>query len=286
MTNGANSIPVIPSVDNAAWKGVVLKYQKSSTWRAVWQIVNTLVPYALLLVSDVSVSLSVSWWLLPPLAVLAGALLVRVFIIFHDCGHGSFFKSRAANDAVGFIAGVLTFTPYYHWRWEHAIHHGSCGRSGQARHGRRLDLTVQEYLESSRWKKFAYRLARNPVVLFVIAPLFLFVVRQRFPSPKASRAGTAFGLLDESGHPGHGRRLELGFRPQGVSADPIDHAGGGRRRGRVDVLCPASIRRRLLGTRGQLEITSRRPCKAVRFTSCRGSCNGSPATSAFITSII
>jgi omega-6 fatty acid desaturase (delta-12 desaturase) len=175
-----------PPADNAAWKEIVLRYQKPSTWRALWQIINTIVPYSLTWYL-MYLSLRVSWWLVVPLAVLAGAFLVRVFIIFHDCGHGSFFKSRIANDTVGFIAGILTFTPYYHWRWEHAIHHSAAGDLDRRGTGDVWTLTVQEYLESSRWKKFAYRLARNPVILFVIAPLFLFLVRQRFASPKASR---------------------------------------------------------------------------------------------------
>jgi omega-6 fatty acid desaturase (delta-12 desaturase) len=88
---------------------------------------------------------------------------------------------------VGFITGILTFTPYYHWRWEHSVHHACAGDLDRRGTGDVWTLTVQEYLESSRWKKFAYRLARNPIVLFVIAPLFLFLVRQRFPSPKANR---------------------------------------------------------------------------------------------------
>jgi omega-6 fatty acid desaturase (delta-12 desaturase) len=175
-----------PQVNNAAWKEIVLKYQKSSTWRALWQIIDTMIPFALCWYL-IYLSLSVSWWLVLPLAVLAGVLLVRVFIIFHDCGHGSFFKSRAANDLAGFLAGILTFTPYYHWRWEHAIHHGSAGDLDKRGTGDVWTMTVQEYLESSRWKRFAYRFARNPFVLFVIAPLFLFVIRQRIPSPKASR---------------------------------------------------------------------------------------------------
>ena len=87
----------------------------------------------------------------------------------------------------GFITGVLTFTPYYHWRWEHAIHHATSGDLDRRGMGDIWTLTVQEYLESSRWKRFAYRLARNPVVLFVIAPLFVFLVRHRFPKAKASR---------------------------------------------------------------------------------------------------
>jgi omega-6 fatty acid desaturase (delta-12 desaturase) len=171
-------------VRTADWKGIVAKYQKPSVGRAVWQIVNTLVPYAALWYL-MYLSLAVSWWLVVPLAILAGAFLVRVFIIFHDCGHGSFFKSAVANHVMGAITGVLTATPYYYWRWKHAIHHGSAGDLDRRGTGDVWTLTVQEYLESSRWKRFAYRLARNPVVLFVIAPLFLFVVTQRVPSLKA-----------------------------------------------------------------------------------------------------
>jgi len=171
--------------DNARWKAIVLQYQKPSTWRAAWQIADTFVPYGLLWYL-IYVCRPISWWLVLPLAVLAGALLVRVFIIFHDCGHGSFFKSHAANTLLGFLSGVLTLTPYYHWRWEHAIHHASAGDLDRRGTGDVWTMTVEEYLKSSRWKKFAYRLARNPVVLFIIAPLFLFVVLQRFPSRAAS----------------------------------------------------------------------------------------------------
>jgi omega-6 fatty acid desaturase (delta-12 desaturase) len=114
------------------------------------------------------------------------AFLVRIFIIFHDCGHGSFFKSRNANDILGFVTGVLTFTPYHHWRWEHAAHHATSGDLDRRGLGDIWTLTVQEYLESSRWQRFAYRLARNPIVLFVVAPLFLFMIKHRLPKAKAS----------------------------------------------------------------------------------------------------
>src|SRR2546425_4039240 len=171
--------------DNAAWKEIVARYQKPSVGRGVWQIVNTLVPYAALWYL-MYLCLSVSYWLVVPLAILAAGFLVRVFIIHHDCGHGSFFKSSKANDVLGFITGVLTFTPYYHWRWEHALHHASSGDLDRRGMGDIWTLTVQEYLESSRWRRFAYRLARNPVVLFGSAPLFMFVIRQRFPKAQAS----------------------------------------------------------------------------------------------------
>src|SRR5881394_2219345 len=184
MNNEANLTQGQDHPETAVWKEIVSTYQKPSAWRALWQIVSTIGPYALLWYL-MYLSLSISWWLTLPLAVLAGAFLVRIFIIFHDCGHGSYFRSRAANDIVGFITGILTFTPYYHWRWEHAIHHASAGHLDKRGTGDVWTLTVQEYLESSRWKQFAYRLARNPIILFLIAPLYLFIVRERFVSPRA-----------------------------------------------------------------------------------------------------
>lgn len=172
--------------DTLAWKGLVAPYHTPTVGHSVWQLVNTVIPYVVLWCL-MYFSLTVSYWLTLPLAILAAGFLVRVFIIFHDCGHGSFFKSRKANDVVGFISGVLTFTPYHHWRWEHALHHASAGDLDRRGTGDVWTLTVQEYLKASRWKRFAYRLARNPVVLFVLAPLVLFLVRQRLPSLKAGR---------------------------------------------------------------------------------------------------
>lgn len=170
----------------AKWKALVAKYQKPSVWRASWQIVNTIGLYAALWYL-MFLGLSASWWLVVPLAIVSGGLLVRVFIIFHDCGHGSFFESRLANDIWGFVAGVLTFTPYYHWRWEHSLHHATSGNLDRRGVGDVWTLTVEEYLRSSRWRRFAYRLSRNPIILFVIAPMFLFVFRQRVPTAGANK---------------------------------------------------------------------------------------------------
>jgi len=170
--------------DISAWKQIVRRYQNPSAGRGTWQIVNTLVPYAALWYL-LFLTASVSWWLAAPLAVLAGAFLVRAFIIFHDCGHGSFFNSGRANHIVGALTGVLTFTPFYHWRWQHAIHHATAGDLDRRGTGDVWTLTVREYLASSRRRRFAYRLARNPAILFVLAPLFQFLVLQRVPSRKA-----------------------------------------------------------------------------------------------------
>jgi omega-6 fatty acid desaturase (delta-12 desaturase) len=169
-----------------AWKAIVAKYQKPSIPRGVWQLTNTLLPY-IALWYGIHLASTVSWWLAVPLMVLGGGFLVRLFIIHHDCGHGSFFKSSAANHILGFITGVLTFTPYHQWRWEHAVHHATSGDLDRRGMGDIWTLTVQEYLAASRWKKFAYRLARNPVILFLIAPLYVFLIKQRFPNPRANR---------------------------------------------------------------------------------------------------
>ena len=173
-------------MNTSTWKEVVARYQQPSLWRSVWQIVDTLVPYAVLWVLMYR-SLAVSYWLTLPLAILAAGFLVRVFIIHHDCGHGSFFKSQKANDVCGFITGVLTATPYHLWRWEHAVHHAGSGDLDRRGLGAVWTLTVQEYLEASRWKRFAYRMERNPFVLFGLAPSILFIVLHRFSSAEASK---------------------------------------------------------------------------------------------------
>lgn len=171
----------VPTISE--WKAIVATHQKPSTGRAAWQVVNSIGLYALLWFFMWLVA-PISWWLVVPIAMVASLVLVRVFIISHDCGHGSFLKSKRANDMVGRIASVLTFTPYHHWKWQHAQHHASSGDLDRRGTGDVWTLTVQEYLEASRWKRFAYRLARNPIVLFVLAPLGLFMVYQRFTDPK------------------------------------------------------------------------------------------------------
>jgi omega-6 fatty acid desaturase (delta-12 desaturase) len=175
-----------PLTGARGWKEVVARYQQPAAWRGVWQIVNSVVPYAVVWYLMYR-SLSVSAWFTIPLGLLGGGFLVRIFIIFHDCTHGSFFKSRFANDLVGSLLGLLCFTPYYRWRWEHSVHHASAGDLDRRGTGDVWTMTVQEYLEASRWKRFAYRLARNPVILFVVAPLVLFLVLERLPTGKEPR---------------------------------------------------------------------------------------------------
>lgn len=169
-----------------AWKQAVAAHRKPVLRSSVWQLVNSLVPY-LALWGLMIWTLNISYWITLVLAIVASGFLVRLFIIFHDCGHGSFFKSRRANRTVEFITGVLTFTPYGQWRYKHALHHATSGDLDRRGAGEIWTLTVQEYLEASRWKRFAYRLTRNPFVLFVIAPTYVFLVENRLPSRVVGR---------------------------------------------------------------------------------------------------
>jgi|JI6StandDraft_1071083.scaffolds.fasta_scaffold100787_2 omega-6 fatty acid desaturase (delta-12 desaturase) len=184
MTSAPEMTSAKPQATISEWKEIVAQFQIPSVPRSIWQIVNTFVPLILTWYAMYR-SLAVSYWLTLGLAVLAGLLLVRVFIIFHDCGHGSFFKSKAASNVVGFICGMLTFTPYLHWRWQHSVHHQTSGDLDRRGDGDIWTMTVKEYQEAAPKWRFLYRLVRNPFVLLLIGPLFLFLIHQRFPSPRA-----------------------------------------------------------------------------------------------------
>lgn len=117
-----------------------------------------------------------------PLAVVAGGLQVRIFIIFHDCGHGSFFRSGRANSFWGFVCGMMTFTPYYRWRWEHNRHHARSSNLDHRGIGDIWTMTVREYLDAPRLTRLNYRLVRNPVFLFLIGPIYLMLIKERLPN--------------------------------------------------------------------------------------------------------
>lgn len=148
---------------------------------SIWQIANSLLPY-LALWALMIWSLDVSYWITLALAPVAAGFLTRIFIIFHDCAHGSFFESRRANRLVEFVTGVLTFTPFRQWRHQHNLHHATSGDLDRRGTGDIWVLTVEEYLAAPRWKRILYRVSRSPLVLFVILPLYLFLIHHRFPS--------------------------------------------------------------------------------------------------------
>lgn len=170
--------------NKATWAALVARYQISNTWKSIGQVGNTFIPFFLLWYL-MYLSLDYSYWLTLGLALPTAGLLVRIFIIQHDCGHGSFFKSRNVNDYLGFACSLFTLTPYLYWRKGHAIHHASAGNLEHRGVGDVYTMTVKEYLEQSSWGRFKYRLYRHPLVLFVLAPALLFFVLYRFPDPNA-----------------------------------------------------------------------------------------------------
>ncbi len=187
----SNSATDSAAASRTSWRQAVVSYQSPDLRRSLWQLVNTFVPYLILWVLMVR-SLEVSYLLTLALGVVAAGFLVRIFIFFHDCSHGSFMKSQRANDIVGIITGILTFTPYYSWRHAHAIHHATAGDLDRRGIGDIWTLTVKEYMAAPTWKRLAYRFFRFPLVMFLIGPTFVFLIAQRFPSgSKAGRERTS-----------------------------------------------------------------------------------------------
>ena len=172
--------------ENIRWQPIVAKYAKPDLARSLWQVANTLIPYFLLWYLMV-LSVEVSYWITLGLSVVAAGFLMRAFIIFHDCGHGSFFKSQKANDTLGIITGLLNFTPYYRWKHDHAIHHATASDLDRRGTGDVYTMTVREYLAAPWWKKAGYRIMRNPFALLGVGPLLVFVVTQRIPLPSQGR---------------------------------------------------------------------------------------------------
>ena len=156
----------------------VAPFAKSNKKKSVMQIINTIPPYLILWFLAYQ-SLSVSIWLTLGFAVIAAGFVVRTFIIFHDCTHGSFFENKKVNDIVGTITGVLTLFAYEKWKREHAIHHASSSNLDKRGVGDIWVMTVDEYIEASKWQRLAYRLYRNPLVMFGLGPLFLVLISSR-----------------------------------------------------------------------------------------------------------
>lgn len=156
-------------------------YRDPMLSRAAVQLLNTGIPFIALCALMLFVAAHAHWLYVLPLTVPAGGLLVRLFIIQHDCGHGSFLPSRVANDWLGRALSVLTLTPYDSWKRAHALHHASTGDLSRRGTGDILTLTVREYLDLGRLGRLRYRLYRNPLVLIILGAPFNFVVLQRLP---------------------------------------------------------------------------------------------------------
>ena len=163
-----------------AWKQRLAPYERPDVGRASMQLTNTLLPFALGFVVMLW-SLEVSYLLTLLLALPMAGLYTRIFLLMHDCAHGSFFPSRRANRIVGSLLGVVMMTPFHYWRRAHGMHHAHHGDLESRELGDIVTLTVREYLDSPWWQRLGYRLYRNPLLAAAFGPTFLFVIKHRFP---------------------------------------------------------------------------------------------------------
>jgi omega-6 fatty acid desaturase (delta-12 desaturase) len=164
----------------AFWTKTLAPYYGADARRSVVQLLSTAIFFFGLWILAYW-ALGVSYWLTLLFAVGATGFLMRLFMIQHDCGHGSFFRSRRARDVVGFIIGILTLTPYEYWRKTHAYHHAHSGDLDLRGFGDIDTLTIEEYRSRSRLGRLAYRVYRHPLILFGLGAVFHFLVIHRFP---------------------------------------------------------------------------------------------------------
>ncbi|HEY0626863.1 MAG TPA: fatty acid desaturase [Allosphingosinicella sp.] len=194
----------MPTLDAIEISRKIAPYAQPQAGRSIWEILITAIPFLLLWVmAFVAFSRGSLLGVLP--SILAGGLLLRLFLIQHDCGHGAMFRRRRTNDMVGRAISVLTLTPYDFWRRAHAVHHATSGNLSKRGTGDIDTLTVEEYRKLGRWRRLVYRFYRSPVGMLGVGPSYLFLLRHRLPvgfmrsgwRPWASALGTnaAIGCL-------------------------------------------------------------------------------------------
>ncbi len=162
-----------------SWVEIVRQYNHPNPGKSWLQFSANLLLYAAgwLLLYE---SMAIFYWITLAISIPVAGMLVRLFIIYHDCSHGSFFKSARISDTIGLLIGILTFTPYYHWSKNHEIHHDTAGNLDKRGIGDVWTMTVAEYRESSRWQKTVYRFYRHPITMFFIGAPFVFIIGNRF----------------------------------------------------------------------------------------------------------
>ena len=163
-----------------SWTAVLAKYRKPSPVRSAGEIAVTAIPFVALWSLCAVAAVNGAWWGLL-LTIPAAGFLVRLFIVQHDCGHGTLFARRAINDWTGRVIGVFTLTPYDYWRRTHAVHHATAGNLDKRGIGDVTTLTVMEYRALPWWGRAKYWLYRHPLVMFGLGPAWLFICQYRLP---------------------------------------------------------------------------------------------------------
>jgi len=157
----------------------VMPYANAETRASIIQLLNTILPFFVFWFLAYQ-TLSISFWLSLPFSVITAGFMIRSFIIFHDCTHGSFFRNKKLNDFCGTFTGVITHFAYEKWKREHSIHHATSGNLDKRGIGDIWVMTVKEYEEADKWERLKYRLYRNPLIMFGLGPFLLFLYSNRF----------------------------------------------------------------------------------------------------------
>lgn len=164
------------------WIHKLDKYEEPNLGISIREIASSFVPYfSLLAIMYLLIRTGYPYWMVLLLAIPAAGFMIRIFIIFHDCSHNSFFKNDWACTILGYICGVITFTPYLDWQRSHALHHATVCRLDKRGFGDVWLMTTEEYLSASRWQRLQYRIYRNPFFLFIFGSISLFAILYRFP---------------------------------------------------------------------------------------------------------
>ena len=166
------------------WREALAPYAAPRVWRSVLDIATSVVPY-IALSAAMYLALGTSYVLTLMIAVPTSGFLLRTYVIFHDCTHGSFLPSRRANEWLGIALGLVVYSPFVSWRHNHAIHHATSGDLDRRGVGDVRTLTVAEYYARSGHQRLAYRLYRNPLVMFGLGPIYAMVVQPRLVSRAA-----------------------------------------------------------------------------------------------------
>lgn len=183
-----NPVILVAKKEKPEWYAPTSLYSRPDVRKSTWQIINTLVPYLLILtLMGYCIRQGISYWVTIALSIAAAGMFARIFIFFHDCTHGSFLATPRWNRNLGYVFGILTFTPFHDWRRSHSGHHITAGDLDRRGVGDITLMTVKEYCEAARIKRLAYRLYRHPLVMFGIGPAYYFLLRNRIPSKGAKR---------------------------------------------------------------------------------------------------
>ena len=178
--------PRIPQ-DGKKWQALLKPYETPNTYRSLAEIALTIGIYAALWLIAVQL-VPFGWWATLQISILMAGMLVRIFILFHDCAHGSLFKDKASNEFFGHITGILTGTPYHVWQSSHLAHHAVLGRDDQRGVGDIGTMTIDEYKNAGLYDTLFYRLERNWMIRFTCAPALFFLFYYRLPLPEIRRA--------------------------------------------------------------------------------------------------